>query len=74
MRLLFHTLRSLSAAGQRLIESPEPPPTASDIRRNGNRLNTVNFVPRPSARVSGRRPYWATAKMQTRLSALRRAS
>jgi hypothetical protein len=77
MRLLFHTIGSLSPANQQFDDSAETVPAASDIRRNGKRSNTVSFVPRPAAQLSGtsrRRPYWSTTKMQTRLAALRRAS
>jgi hypothetical protein len=86
MRLLFHKLGSWSAAAHQpdRSSSADTHPDGGDraaisgileIRRNGNRLHTVNFVSRPSGpRPSGRRPHWSAARGQTRLSAMRQAS
>jgi hypothetical protein len=77
MRLLFHTLRSLTAADREAGASPSDPAlTGSIIRRNGNRCNTINFVPRPRAvggNALGHKACWSAAKAQRRLTGLRRA-
>lgn len=56
--------------------APAAMAVAPGIRRNGNRFATNNLSPRRAldVRSLAKRPYWSSARVQTRLGAFRHAA